>query len=231
MGLDFEYVFITEADQLARLREALTVYLSEEGQQRLADAVEDQSPCLTFRFASDGALARYSEAAGVEVIELGGIYVSQSVGTRYALLRATAATTEMSLLFEESPSIREAMRDIGRGAGALCVLLDRETDRYPQLWPEQRQIRVVRTFEDDDAWCRAVLAATSRPAGGSPWKWPDWRDRWLDRDLVFYESLGEERGDHHCREETCNRGAVLLSVFCRVHHFVNVRGRTCPFDD
>ncbi len=137
----------------------------------------------------------------------------------------------MSLLFEESPSVREAMRDIGRAADAFCVLLDRETVRYPQLWPEQRQIELADAPGDDDAWCGAVLAATLKTADGPPLEWPDWHDRWLARDRAFYVSLGEERDDHRCRQDTCKRGAVPLSVHCRVHHFAHICGRPCPFDD
>jgi hypothetical protein len=53
----------------------------------------------------------------------------------------------------------------------------------------------------------------------------------LDADRVFYESLGAERMTPCCQRESCGRGAVQWSVFCRPHHFESVRSRTCPFDD
>jgi hypothetical protein len=235
MGLDYSYEFITATDQLGRLHQAVAAYLPEQSRRRFAYVTGDHAPCLTFRFASDGALARYTQSAATELVEVGCLYVSRSIGLRHALLRATAATTDMSLLFEESPSVREAMRDIGRAAGALCVLLDRETDQYAQLWPEQRQISLashagVVPEDDVDAWCGAILAATST-TDGPPLGWPAWEQRWLTRDRGFYESLGEERADHQCREESCRRGAVPLSVHCRIHHFAHVLGRPCPFDD
>jgi hypothetical protein len=166
---------------------------------------------------------------------VGSIYVSQSIGSLYAIISATAATTEMSLLFEESPSVREAMRDVGRSAGALSVLLDRETAHYVQLWPDPRQISLadhavdVRE-EDIDAWCGAVLAA-ARTTGGRPAEWPAWEQRWLARDRTFYEALGKERLNPRCGETSCVRGAVALSVYCRIHHFAHILGRPCPFDD
>lgn len=52
----------------------------------------------------------------------------------------------------------------------------------------------------------------------------------LTLDRTFFESLGEERTDYQCRRESCTRGVVKLSAFCRVHHFENVRGRPCPFE-
>lgn len=52
-----------------------------------------------------------------------------------------------------------------------------------------------------------------------------------ERDRAFFDSLGEERLDHQCRREGCVRGSVMLSVFCRVHHFQNVFGRPYPFDE
>jgi len=51
----------------------------------------------------------------------------------------------------------------------------------------------------------------------------------LDRE--FYNSLGAERAAVPCREPGCGRGAVEPSVFCKVHHFQQVRHRPCPFAD
>jgi len=51
----------------------------------------------------------------------------------------------------------------------------------------------------------------------------------IDRD--FYESLGVEREGTQCRREGCSRGAIQFSVFCRLHHFENVKAKPCPFSD
>jgi hypothetical protein len=48
-------------------------------------------------------------------------------------------------------------------------------------------------------------------------------------DLAFYNRLGLERSDQPCRKEGCLRGAVVQSVYCRVHHFEMVMGKPCPF--
>lgn len=45
----------------------------------------------------------------------------------------------------------------------------------------------------------------------------------LDRD--FYAALGEERADTNCRHADCDRGTIAFSVFCRDHHFENIKGR------
>jgi len=50
-------------------------------------------------------------------------------------------------------------------------------------------------------------------------------------DRRFYESLGPEDAAKRCKHAGCGRGSVSLSVFCRVHHFENVMGKGCPFDD
>src|SRR5262249_53118173 len=44
----------------------------------------------------------------------------------------------------------------------------------------------------------------------------------MERD--FYDSLGAEREGVSCRHPGCTRGAVSTSVFCRRHHFEQVRG-------
>ncbi|MDE2434590.1 MAG: hypothetical protein KGN37_17310 [Burkholderiales bacterium] len=52
----------------------------------------------------------------------------------------------------------------------------------------------------------------------------------LAMDRKFYDQLGPERQDVHCKAEGCSRGAIQYSVFCRSHHFENIRRRTCPFN-
>jgi len=51
----------------------------------------------------------------------------------------------------------------------------------------------------------------------------------LDRE--FYNSLGGEDPAKQCKHENCERGTVKFSAFCRVHHFENIEGKPCPFDD
>jgi hypothetical protein len=49
----------------------------------------------------------------------------------------------------------------------------------------------------------------------------------LDRE--FYDSLGPERTGTKCRHEGCQRGTIKFSVFCRLHHFEQVKRKPCPF--
>ncbi|MCG8519199.1 MAG: hypothetical protein MI794_14515 [Pseudomonadales bacterium] len=51
----------------------------------------------------------------------------------------------------------------------------------------------------------------------------------MDRD--FYDSLGPEREEVHCRSDQCQRGAIEGSVFCKVHHFEMMQKKACPFKD
>ena len=67
------------------------------------------------------------------------------------------------------------------------------------------------------------------PRLGAPDPMPPEKQLQLDRQ--FYDLLGPERAAVRCREPGCARGAIELSVFCRVHHFLQVRGRPCPFAD
>jgi hypothetical protein len=53
----------------------------------------------------------------------------------------------------------------------------------------------------------------------------------LEQDRNFYNLLGAERADVPCRSEVCKRGAIQLSVLCRVHHFESVKKRPSPFTD
>ncbi|MDB6021998.1 MAG: hypothetical protein JWQ04_1855 [Pedosphaera sp.] len=49
-------------------------------------------------------------------------------------------------------------------------------------------------------------------------------------DLKFYDSLGPEQPGTKCRKEGCSRGAKKFSVFCKIHHFEQVKKRPCPFN-
>lgn len=49
-----------------------------------------------------------------------------------------------------------------------------------------------------------------------------------EADVRFYLSLGEERAIN-CKHSGCDRGAISLSVFCRIHHFEMIQQKPCPF--
>ena len=80
---------------------------------------------------------------------------------------------------------------------------------------------IIRYYIRFDAWPETLGASDPPPA-------KDIRRR-LDRE--FCERLGQEDATRLCRHESCSRGAVKLSVFCRRHHFESVRGRPGPFGD
>lgn len=52
----------------------------------------------------------------------------------------------------------------------------------------------------------------------------------LAMDREFYDQLGPERPDTKCKTEGCSRGTIQYSVFCRSHHFENIRRCQCPFN-
>jgi len=45
----------------------------------------------------------------------------------------------------------------------------------------------------------------------------------------FWEVIGSEIGPGTCKAEGCSRKRVQFSVFCKRHHFENVRNEPCPF--
>jgi hypothetical protein len=48
-------------------------------------------------------------------------------------------------------------------------------------------------------------------------------------DLKYFESLGAERPETKCQADGCDLGAIPMSVFCRRHHFEQIKKRPCPF--
>jgi hypothetical protein len=80
---------------------------------------------------------------------------------------------------------------------------------------------VIRYYIRFDAWPDKLNAPD-----------PSSRDEVLLRlDREFADKLGPEDSSKKCRREGCDRGVVMLSVFCRRHHFENMRQRPYPFDD
>lgn len=53
----------------------------------------------------------------------------------------------------------------------------------------------------------------------------------MEDDRKFYEILGPERSEKPCRTVDCQRGAIVNSIFCRVHDFENIQHKPCPFSD
>ena len=61
---------------------------------------------------------------------------------------------------------------------------------------------------------------------------PPSRDEIIARlDREFFDKLGPERVDTPCSHDGCERGAITLSVHCRIHHFENIKRKPCPFDE
>ena len=56
------------------------------------------------------------------------------------------------------------------------------------------------------------------------------RELSLAMDREFYDQLGPERPNTLCKSEGCSRGTIQYSVFCRSHHFENIRRCQCPFN-
>lgn len=80
---------------------------------------------------------------------------------------------------------------------------------------------IIRYYIRFDAWPETLNAPDPPPAEEIM--------RRLDRE--FCDKLGQEDATTQCRHEGCSRGVVKLGVFCRRHHFENVRRRSYPFDD
>ena len=74
-------------------------------------------------------------------------------------------------------------------------------------------------------------AANVSQVGGAPRTAESEPNILREADYAFYRRLGLERSDVTCKHTGCTRGAIALSVFCRVHHFEQVRKKACPFND
>jgi hypothetical protein len=96
------------------------------------------------------------------------VYSKLLCGDRFALFRGNAATSDMSRLFESSPSIRDTFTRIGQESSALLVAFDDEQESLIGVWPHdgRRGACVVRgechvvddpMWNDVDLYCEAML--------------------------------------------------------------------------
>ena len=111
----------------------------------------------------------------------------------------------------------------------LCETLDDSTiedlvawaDRLAGREDDNARLEVFRYYVRFDAFPDRLGAPDPPPAHEIIHR--------LDRQ--FYDSLGAERSSIKCRRDGCDRGAIEHSVLCRVHHFEQVKRKTCPFGD
>ena len=129
--------------------------------------------------------------------------------------------------FDEATS--EEILPAGFADRGLRSTIDLHTIEDCIQWADQLSVSndnkaaldVIRYYILFDAFAETLNAPDPPPA--------DEILRRLNRD--FCEKLGPEDLTKPCRRENGNRGAVKLSVFCRQHHFENIRKRAYPFDD
>ena len=94
-------------------------------------------------------------------------------------------------------------------------------DRLSGSNDDNAALDIIRYCIRFDAWPETLNAPDPPPA--------EVVIRRLDRE--FADQLGPEDQSKPCRRDSCNRGTVKLSAFCRRHHFENIRNRAYPFDD
>jgi hypothetical protein len=94
-------------------------------------------------------------------------------------------------------------------------------DRLSGSQDDNAALDIIRCYIRFDAWPETLNAPD-----------PPSRDEVLRRlDREFVDKLGPEDSSKKCRRDGCDRGAAKLSVFCRRHHFENIRRRPYPLGD
>ncbi len=202
MGLCYAYELIAELQSADRLVRAVCEHLVPDDRTRLLDALglgmadvmervqrDDferqlfarggKDICLSFLFAVDEHLTQYANESSLASVDgrvqVGCVWTSVECGNRFALVRAIAATTGMSLLFERSTSVRKTFIDAGQSGGALLVTFDDEREDFVSVWPLRGRFGPAGerdSFEDDelelkvDAYCADMVASAHRTLGG-----------------------------------------------------------------
>jgi hypothetical protein len=102
--------------------------------------------CLSFLFPPDAILVQYTRnnrgtpTVG-DRIAIGCVWTSLYVGTEFALLKGTAATTGMSVLFQSSSSVKSVWLELARRSLARALFFDTEDDHeWLLLHPQVRTV-------------------------------------------------------------------------------------------
>jgi hypothetical protein len=114
------------------------------GGLHLGEYERENHYCFSFLFPPDADLEEYERREHIPLregdkIHIGCIYTRLYVSDEYALLKATAAATDMSLLFSSSPSIRKVMIELAAGCSSIALFIDSEKQYdWLLLYPEVR---------------------------------------------------------------------------------------------
>jgi hypothetical protein len=203
MGLDYAYEMIVARPAVHPLLRAFAAHLAPADGRRLLAAIDagecevmrhiarqdyEQSfadtgrgggdVCFSFHFLPDAELTEYdkdSRMARVPArVPVGCVWTSVRCGKRFAVVRATAATTGMSRLFERSQSVRSTFMHIGQVGGALLVLFDDEQGDFGCVWPHTGRLAFsgdAEDFYDDtfeletDRYCEHLLTSAADTFG------------------------------------------------------------------
>ncbi|GGX82749.1 hypothetical protein [Streptomyces fructofermentans] len=99
-------------------------------------------------FAVDDVVDKFDSGAARDElgrIQIGYIYLTVRFAPaphpRFASMGFMAATTGMSLLFEQSESVRTVFTDLAAASGGVCCLLDTESDVLQVCWLNGRPVR------------------------------------------------------------------------------------------
>lgn len=167
MGIDYSYEIFAPRDATVRLVESLAIHLAPCDADRLLSVVSGDSArlmecvrridceayssrdlCLSFLFAPDDWVTKYGKShrclsdPTTGRVRIGCVWSSLQCGERFVLFRGTAATSDMSVLFESSPNIRATFTKIARDAGAWLVAFDDESGDLLGVWPQKQRMRV-----------------------------------------------------------------------------------------
>jgi hypothetical protein len=193
MGLDYGYEWVGERGSADRLIRAVAEHLAPKDQRRVLAALASgadgllrrvereeferslmqdagEELCLSFLFGRDDRLAEYAREISApsigDRVQVGCVWTSTNCGSRFVLIRARAATSNMSRLFEQSPSIRATFVGAGRAADALLVMFDDEQEEFLALWPRAgrfaaRDWALVDQVDDlsVDDYCAELIAS------------------------------------------------------------------------
>ncbi len=147
MGFDYSYITVTKKTDKPKLMSFIAQHVTMEN--------TSYGACATIAFRSDETIRQYLtdsfneseeeespdqllKALNSETTEIGYIYfdIKEVPDAQFIYTRFTAATTNMSLLFCNSDSIKDWFIHFARTVNAIAVFLDLEDQDYKFIFKD-----------------------------------------------------------------------------------------------
>ncbi|WP_141731180.1 hypothetical protein [Oligoflexus tunisiensis] len=154
MGLDSSFCLVFPRRAIDIVLDAFSKHVATADREKLQSL--PKRCCLNMLFPQDGEVMGYLDlqespcSKEGNFLSVGCVWTTIYAGSELACLWSAAATTDMSLLFNESDAVKNTWLNIAETSAALALFLDIDHTSWNMLHP--RKVWVERPSMEDYGW-------------------------------------------------------------------------------